>query len=172
MNAPAVNFECRISEGIDGVKETLTIMRRVVRAYKKSPELIALAHIITNFVPFKNVKQEAIALFNYVRSNIRYVMDPVDVELVMTPDRLIEMGSGDCDDMATLLATLLECIGIRSRFVAVGFTPGELSHVYVEGLIGDYAETADGWYALDVTEPNPPGWKPSGVKNLFRVHNS
>ena len=158
----------RISEGSEGVRETLVLMRSIVRKAKSDPLVITTARSITRMVPQKNWRGEVEALFRFVRDRIRYVMDPNDVEALSTPERLLSIGAGDCDDKATLLAALLEAIGHPSRFVAVWFEPGSLTHVYVEAKIGQ------DWIPLETTEMIAMGrlpFDPASVKNRAVVHN-
>lgn len=163
-----VNYEYRISPGIEGVRETLALMRSIVRKAKADPRVIEQARALTRTVPFKDWKAEAAALHRYVRDQIRYVMDPNGVETLSTPARLMELGSGDCDDKVTLLAALLESVGHPTRFIAIGLAPGELSHVYLETKIGD------AWIPLETTELIEAGALPftsDEVKNRYVVHN-
>ncbi len=55
------------------------------------------------------------ALFLFVRDNIDYVYDPVN-EYFELPHETINAGAADCDGMSILLASLLESVGIKSRF--------------------------------------------------------
>lgn len=57
--------------------------------------------------------------------------------------------SGDCDDAAILGAALALEMGLRARFIVLGFQPwGPYAHVY--------AEVSEGgpWVDLDVTAPH------------------
>lgn len=65
----------------------------------------------------------------------RYANDPRHVELVKTPRRMVEeireRGNTvvDCDDIATMAATMGLLVGREVELVAMGFEPGQLSHV-------------------------------------------
>lgn len=56
------------------------------------------------------------ALNAFVRDRIRYTRDVLGVETVQTPQATLMIGQGDCDDKATLLASLLMSIGIPAKF--------------------------------------------------------
>lgn len=157
-------LEFQIPSGNAGVKETLKIMRRVVLDFRASPAVMQTARSLIASIPPKEFGTEIAALFFFVRDSIRYTLDTNGGEMLQTPDRLLQTRQGDCDDKATLLAALLESIGHPARFVAVGFSAGELSHVYVETRCGP------DWYALDATEPHEPGWSPPGIVNRYAVH--
>lgn len=154
----------QISDGIDGVKETLYHMARMVKDARRNPNVVQFARSLIAGVPEKAWREEVNAVFNWVRDNIRYTLDPDGVEMLTTPMRLIEEGCEDCDGKSTLLASLLASIGYKVRFRAVGFQNGDLSHVYVEVLLGTI------WVPLDSTEPHEMGWRPPGEQNHFIVN--
>ena len=161
-------FEYRISPGVEGVRETLVLMRSIVRKSKADPVVIQTARNLTAHLAPKNWQGEIAALFSFVRDRIRYVLDPNDVETLSSPRHLLKNRSGDCDDLVTLLAALLEAIGHPTRFVAVGFQPGALTHVYLETKAGD------AWIALETTEQVAMGELPfarNEVKNRYIVTN-
>ncbi len=68
---------------------------------------------------------------------IRYTNDPRHVEMVKTPQRLVEeilqhgTTLADCDDSACFAGTMCMSLGREIEFVALGFAPGSLSHVGV-----------------------------------------
>lgn len=87
----------------------------------------------------KDYLSEIIAIRNAVAAHVRYVNDPARVELVKDPERIVEeieatgRAVGDCDDIATFIATLASQIGREAEFVTVGFNasqPGNYSHVF------------------------------------------
>lgn len=132
--------------------------------------MVSAARSITFLSPQKDDWAEAVALFNYVRDHVRYVRDVLDVETLSTPQRTLDTRSGDCDDQATLLATLLEAIGFPTRFVVAGYSlPGVYEHVYVQALITGAPDLATGiahpdlaqWVSFDPTEQAAAGWEPS-----------
>lgn len=159
-----------IPSGARGVAATLDVMRKLVRAGKINIEIRGLAASLTSSLAQKNYLGEIKRLHQFVRDNIRYLRDIHGVETVQTPEKTLELGYGDCDDKATLLASLLESIGHPTRFVAVGFRPGVFSHVYVETRVGRNV-TPTGWLALETTEPVRVGWSPPGVISRMIRHN-
>lgn len=162
---PYVEQEIELAPGRAGVVQTLHIMRALVRHYKRDGHIRAVAAHVVQAVPLKSWRSEAQALFEYVRRTIRYTLDTNGQELIQTPDRLLDTRSGDCDDMAVLLASLLESIGHPTRFVAIGMRPNDLSHVFVETKIGDV------WIAADPTEQGAFGWSPEMFLDRHIVHN-
>lgn len=135
-----------LPDGEAGTIATLELMRRIVHRYKPSPAIRELAIALTNDLPNRDWVGEVNAVADYVRENIRYVRDVAGLETVQTPDVTLELAAGDCDDQSTLVATLLESIGHRTRFVAVGWrAPHRYSHVYPEILM------KNGWMGVDTT---------------------
>lgn len=154
-----------LPEGVDGIRKTLKIMVQLARQYQKDMGVVQLSRDLTDPLPQKDFSGELEALQRFVRDCIRYVRDPEDVELVQTPKATLETARGDCDDKATLLASLLKSIGFPTRFVAVGIAGGPYSHVYVEARLGTR------WIPLEtIVEGAEPGWSPPDKTRLMVAH--
>lgn len=111
-------------------------------------------------IPAKDRFGEAMALFEWVRRNIRYTRDIFEVELLHTARRMIELRAGDCDDMTILLGAMLLSTGHPVRIALVGFQPDKphsYSHIYPEVLVKGR------WMAADATTPRPFGWAPPAI---------
>lgn len=123
-------------------------MAKLAREGSHSYEVRSAATKIVHDVPSKQVAGELAALYRWVRDNIRYRFDPVELEWVQSPTRTMLERAGDCDDMAVLLAALAGSLGHRYRFLTVGPRAGVMKHVAVEVWDGK------GWVTLDpVLEP-------------------
>lgn len=122
------------------------------------PRIRELAMSLTNQLQQRDWRNEVRALHGFVRDQIRWVNDRIGAEVVQTPEKTLEIGTGNSDDKATLLATLLLSIGHPTRFVAVGVTASVYSRIYVETRIGSR------WIRLDTTEAIEIGWSPAAVK--------
>lgn len=73
---------------------------------------------------------EVLAVYYWVCSPaFRYTRDPLRVELVKTPTRMLHeidtvgVAQGDCDDLSTFLVAAIGTIGGESRLATVGFVP-------------------------------------------------
>jgi transglutaminase-like putative cysteine protease len=93
-------------------------------------------HIVRKIQP-KDYLGEIIAVRNFVAEKVRYSNDALGVEQVQDPQRMCEEivrhgnAVGDCDDSATLIATLCRQLGRECEYVVVGFgMPGQFSHVF------------------------------------------
>jgi len=148
-----------LPDGDAGTRATLQVMASLVRQYRKNIAVRSLALDVVERVPgHKNFGGEARALCVWVRSNIRYVRDINEVETIQTPLKTLDIGQGDCDDQATLLASLLEAVGFRTRFMAIKTaTLGPYVHVVAQ------AEVGREWVPLETTEPWEPGTFPVRV---------
>lgn len=165
LHPEAATFLAEIPPGPDGIGATLVLMQDIVSEYKHNKEIRDLATRIIESVPQKSYGAEARAVFNYVRDHVRYTQDPDGMEYVQSPIVTLQTGHGDCDDQATLLATLLASIGKKTRFYAAGFDGGDLEHVWAEVLIGDR------WFAADTTEDHEFGWRPPRItQRLIRTN--
>lgn len=160
-----------IPDGFGGTSATLRIMRQFVRDAVRDPDQIVRtkAEELTRDLPARNWFAQIRALHEFVRDQIRYLRDPVSVERVATPQATLEIGQGDCDDKATLLAALLDSIGHPTRFVAVGFKGQGFSHVLVETKISNTGNDRRDWLPLETIIPVAAGWFPQGVTSAYRL---
>lgn len=87
-------------------------------------EILAIRHILVQ----PSASRPGTPLF-------RYVNDPRHVEFVKDPQRMVEeitqfgTTAVDCDEQALMCATMALQLGRRPQFVALGFSPGSLTHV-------------------------------------------
>lgn len=152
-----------ISDGAQGIAETLAIMGQLVKSGKKSMMVREQAISLCSSLEQKDWSGQVRVCHAWVRDCIRYIGDITNVETVQTPEKTMELRAGDCDDKSTLLCALLESIGHPTRFVAIGFSFGEYSHVYVETLVGSK------WVPLESTEPVEVGWNP-GIMAVMKKY--
>ena len=85
----------------------------------------------------KDYLGEILAIRYWVTEHIRYVNDPLHVEVVKDPERIMEeilargQASEDCDGIALMISTMCLQVGRVPEFVVVGFgEPGHYSHVF------------------------------------------
>jgi hypothetical protein len=137
-------------------------MRDIVRAAVRDPRMVARnqAITITRGCGNKDFRCEIESIHEWVEKNIRFVRDINGIETLQTPARTLELGVGDCDDHSILLSALLEATGHPTRFVAVGFAPGDFSHVLTETKLGEK------WIPLETTVAGAHiGWYPPNVRS-------
>ena len=138
-------------------------MRSYVEQYKTHPTIRFVAQDVTSHLPQKDFNAEIDALYRFVQNCIRYVRDVNGVETIQTPLKTLELKSGDCDDKSTLLAALLQSIGFRTRFHAMGFRRNTINHVLLE------VQHDGKWIPLETTEPVKMGWIPPNIQmSMYR----
>lgn len=161
----------QLPRGREGTIATLRHMRDYVRASIRAPEQRirkqALGILANAGIPPRAYVSEAKALHEFVRDKIRYVKDPVGIELVQTPEATLDIGQGDCDDKSTLLAALLEAIGHPARFTVLGFNGAPFSHVMTEARL--YSRNSLRWIPLETIIQKPAGWFPPGVTSKYSL---
>jgi transglutaminase-like putative cysteine protease len=153
-----------IPDGIAGVRRTLKHMVQLTRVGKLNLNVrLAAIQILEQAGLLQRDRAGIIsALHEFVRDRIRYVNDIRGVETLQQPERTLELRAGDCDDKSILLASLLEALGYKTRFHAVGFQPGVLSHVFPEVWHGT------GWLPLETTEFWEPGRGPDAAAHMVQ----
>lgn len=162
----------RIPKGYAGTQRTVAHIRNLILEGAKNfyVRQKAIDILLEKGVQPKDYEREIEALFQWVQRNVRYTKDPFRVEVLHTPQRLLELRAGDCDDMTILLSAMLESIGHPTRLVLVGPDPSRpdlFSHVYLE------ANHQGQWIPLDPTMPYPMGWAPPRlVKRVFPLERS
>jgi transglutaminase-like putative cysteine protease len=96
----------------------------------------------------------AVKLFEYVRTRIRYVNDPLGQEYFQTVPGIWKAQMGDCEDFTALLAALFVAAGIavKARIIKIPSQQG-WAHIYLMAYLDG------GWRAFDATEKYPAGWQ-------------
>lgn len=125
--------------GFNGPATTLAKLVQVTQGPRGEQSLVVRSlteQVIGRLWP-KDYVGEISAICHWVSQHVVYVNDPLHVELVKDPQRLVEeivargYARGDCDDIAGLIATMALQIGRHPQFVVVGFgKPGSYTHVF------------------------------------------
>lgn len=142
-----------LPHGDAGVAKTISLVRSQVDQAIKDPYINRTAiEILSAYgAPQYDDAAAARTIYDWVRTHIRYVKDPVGKETVRPANVILEVRAGDCDDLnGVLLPSLLGTIGIPTRAVTVAAVPGsnEFSHIYAEALING------AWTPVDAARPN------------------
>ena len=149
-----------------------------VNYFSADPQFIEMAHmIIRRRNPQKTEIAEARAIFEWLKRHTRFVQDPFDREVLSTPRRAVEqiiatgrngklgIFMGDCDDLATLLATLVASIGVETRFAFGGSREAGIHHVWVQ----TYDEKDEKWVDMDLGVRRP---LPFGKHHPFEIYEA
>lgn len=141
---PHYNNAVGTTEPYRGTDHTVARMIQVAKGERGERSLKVRRHteqIIGHLRP-KDYCSEIIAICKWWGNAGRYTRDPLHVEMVRDPERLVDdalMGklNIDCDDYAVAIGTGCLCIGAPIQFVTVGFAarapgqPKSHSHVFV-----------------------------------------
>lgn len=146
--------------------DSLRAMREYARSQYTTRIIQDLASNIVCGINPNDKTSQMLAILHWILTNLEYVKDEQesnrlfgtvgDLELIKSPKAVLESRRYDCDCIATLIAALLLAIGIKARFVAVGFEPYEVTgpdgydHVYCQGM-----NESGQWVIIDpVAYPN------------------
>jgi hypothetical protein len=106
-------------------------IKTIIKAVNpESEEVRTLALQLGRRFEAGNFKQ-ARRIYEYVRDEIHYMPDPLAFEDIQLPETTLKRLSGDCDDKAILLCSLLLAIGFETAlFFADTDGDGMADHVY------------------------------------------
>lgn len=112
-----------------GTTDTVREMQRLAKGPRgeMSMRLRATVEDIVREVQPRDRLSQLAAIYDWFNRRFHYVNDPVEVELVKDPERLLEEiakhghAMGDCDDASTFLYAAPRTIGITTQFARVGF---------------------------------------------------
>ena len=157
-----------IRDGDQGTQDTLEAMGALAVQAAHDPQFVDHARAIVAHLPSKDYLGQARAIFKHVKKTVRYVYDPLALEVLTDPRWLLfVVGSGDCDEHAALIAALGMAVGLGGAFRTVGLKddqtdptkPPPWSHVYA--LLGVPKGQDVEWLAADTTQKESYlGWEP------------
>jgi hypothetical protein len=165
-------------------RESLEKLAKLTEKAILHPRVNTTAKLITDELDARDDMAELEALFDAVKTGtdkvpglangIRYVADPRLSDLFTAPNRTLELaakgaGSGDCDDAASLMASLAGTLGFRVGLRAWGpGEDGEFVHVYA--VAGVPKRNPRRFVGLDTTvETAKVGWEPPGGHTMTAV---
>jgi len=138
-----------VPTGPRGTRATLKLMRDLVEQSWMDPRVLeGAAWIVPRDHDRERPAPYGRAIDRWIRAHVTIIDEPF--ERIMAPGRMLEQVAatgralGDCDDVATLAASLLTVAGIETDLVAIK-EPGApaFQHVYVEFDGGDRWEILD-----------------------------
>lgn len=156
-NPPQVQTES-LPNGYHGNIRTVEVMKKVARERSGHPLVRTLAINILNYygTDSHNFVDEAKAIGDYVKQNVKYVRDADGIEQLTDPLTMIDQlqkkaARGDCDDISLLIATLLLAIGHRPYFACVRYYDhtGNFNHIYVIDYDKNYGDNNTKRIVLD-----------------------
>lgn len=143
-----------------GIAQTVLTMQQLIDTGGRSPEIRqqAVEIIRAAGVHERDTAGEINAVFRWVKQSFHFVKDPLGAETLGTPEYLLKVKAGDCDDYVIVLGALLTSLGHAVRIVTIRADPKEprrFSHVYLQ------VNAHGNWMGLDGTQAQSfPGWEP------------
>jgi hypothetical protein len=116
---------CIVCVGMSGCTQLQNTLDPVVRRADpyiskidtSNIDLRAYANSIIKDSPPNDKEAQINAIYRYIVENYNYLSDPTGVELIQSPQETMQIMGGDCEDLAILLNSLLENIGIKTYLV-------------------------------------------------------
>lgn len=165
-----------IGTGDQAIYNTVAKMKSIIHQSSRNPYIREWAGNIISRVEVNNKAQEAEAVYNFVRDNLRYTKDPLGYEYIQTPIVLLEsIGQyrsgqgerpvGDCDDCTVLSLSLLKSIGFNTAIKVVSFRENKkYGHVY--GMV----QIGHDWVPIDCVRPDATmGWESQGHTRVMET---
>lgn len=162
-----------IGFGDIGVEQSLAMLADEIRQAADSPPVVYFARRLAVQAGVRRQYVQALAIKNWLGRVWRFVDDPVDRDLFVTPERALAeydaggIVTGDCDEAATLGGALGFAVGMHVELTALGFPSadpdedGRFAHVFATLLTDDNRRVS-----LDITRPAGPVPEPSRVMLL------
>ena len=152
--------------------QKLDVISEIIRGEGRDPIIaeIAVGILKRAQVAPRDYRGQAAALLKWVQDNIYYINEPG--ERLQSPKYTLNRGFGDCDDMAIVLCSFFETIGLPWKLVLSGNQKGkrirhvqgekipkgvEWAHIYC--MVGNQPFNPTQWLYAEPTIQNVPlGW--------------
>lgn len=165
---------------VGSIDERLKYIIDLTRKGKRNPRVqLLVAKILSRkcdgvwCVKEKDYGAEIKLIFQAVRNQVRYLMDPRGIDKFQHPIRTWgTFHSGDCDDFTSLLAALLEAAGYTTKLRIVSVKPSPpraWSHILI--LVGLPPRAPTRWIPLDASVDKPAGWYPKERINAHKDYD-
>ncbi len=157
-----MNKTTTIYENAEDINKVLEVILKVIR------ENTTPMYKFSQQFKDRNLAETCKNIWVFIRKNITYVRDKVDIEEIRTPQRTLSDKKGDCDDMAILSAVVLKNLGYNPFMYVVAFRNStSYGHIYT----GCKDFVVDGVWSKN--NEHPPGitktmeLQLNGTKNIY-----
>lgn len=122
---------------VDGVAMTSDIMKHILIGYNRhKSQAHALAYELARGT--RSTMGLLTKIHSFVRSQIRYQLDPTGWQFIKSPSQTVYDGFGDCKSYSILIASLLRALGIRAAFRFISEQSDRvIRHIYVVAFINN-----------------------------------
>lgn len=139
-----------IPDGEDGIYKSVEKIAGFIDDRSQFPVVRGAAEEITRYCISHDGMCQVRAIYDFVRTHVRYRNDPEDFEFIKSPAVQLEeirvngFTGGDCDDQTALIAALLKSLGFSVRLVVISQKKSQvLHHIYSD------VKLMDRWLSLD-----------------------
>ena len=122
-------FQIPIEPGAPDTHTIIAYLDDFIVQFGQMPAIRSWAVRILGDAGNHDQNEQITRLARFVADRVRFVLDPVDSEFIISPLRMLRdiqaqgFTAGDCDDHVLLLGSLASALGIRSRAVGVFISP-------------------------------------------------
>lgn len=117
----------------------------------RDPEMRRIGLAVTEVCNARDDRCELMAIYDFVKRNIRYTGDVKDKDTFQSGYRTMQMAGGDCDDHAILCSVLAMVNGFTTKFRITSNYGDSWDHIYC--LAGLPKLGPRSFIALDTTLP-------------------
>lgn len=117
----------------------------------RDPEMRRIGLAAVEVCKARDDRCELMAIFDFVKRNIRYTGDVRDKDTFQSGYRTMQMAGGDCDDHAILCAVLAKVNGFEPKFRITSNYGTSWDHIYC--VVGLPKLEPRSYIALDTTLP-------------------
>jgi len=119
------NHRDTVLQNYTTLDSTIKALKEIVRDH--GHESAALARE----VQARSIYQTCSNLWHWIRKNLRYERDDIEIEQLRTPARIMADGKGDCDCFTILICSTLNELGISNYAKVTAYNkPNEFEHIY------------------------------------------
>lgn len=107
----------------------------------ENPTTLKFSHALAAKFPGEYNIDQVCEIYSYLNKNWKYINDPRGIDYFSKASFTIENNlTGDCDDFAILMATLIESIGGKTRINLVFDSDTKIGHAFTEVYFQDNPE--------------------------------
>ena len=118
---------------------------------------------ISSFFNAGSKKQTARKIYNFLKNNVRYVIEPGSKQTVKSPAAILATGYGDCKHFSLFAGGILQNLGIpfayrfasyrifdkQPQHVFVVVNPGTDNEIWIDPVVGEFNYKKPYTYAID-----------------------
>lgn len=151
-------FTIEITSNEPDADQILRIMGELADDYSSRPEIRAFALRLVGEMGNDDRRRQLEAVTDFVVKKVIYVRDPIGVEYILTPDRMIKeyqatgVMRGDCDDHTLLANTLLQSLGFETRPIGLKVFRNDVFDHTISEIKMDNGR----WYTFDGCRKDDP----------------